>query len=103
MRWARCRKPNCEPNTPRRSLDSHALPQTRNDGPAEPRSSINEIQSEPPQIAAGLEVNSDKNRRQHSFRMLPSRFAPPAAYFIACGLMGDPVPPVMMSGGPEKK
>lgn len=24
-------------------------------------------------------------------------------YFIACGLIGDPVPPVMIKGGPEKK
>jgi hypothetical protein len=24
-------------------------------------------------------------------------------YFIACGLIGLPVPPVMISGGPEKK
>jgi hypothetical protein len=24
-------------------------------------------------------------------------------YFIACGLIGDPVPPVMTSGGPQKK
>ena len=25
------------------------------------------------------------------------------AYFIACGLIGLPVPPVMISGGPQKK
>src|SRR5436305_13272756 len=25
------------------------------------------------------------------------------SYFIACGLIGDPVPPVMISGGPQKK
>ncbi len=24
-------------------------------------------------------------------------------YLIACGLIGDPVPPVMISGGPQKK
>ena len=24
-------------------------------------------------------------------------------YFIACGLIGLPVPPVMISGGPQKK
>jgi hypothetical protein len=24
-------------------------------------------------------------------------------YFIACGLIGEPVPPLMMSGGPQKK
>ena len=24
-------------------------------------------------------------------------------YFIACGLIGEPVPPVMISGGPQKK
>ncbi len=24
-------------------------------------------------------------------------------HFIACGLIGEPVPPVMMSGGPQKK
>jgi hypothetical protein len=24
-------------------------------------------------------------------------------YLIACGLIGEPVPPVMISGGPEKK
>ena len=24
-------------------------------------------------------------------------------YFIACGLSGEPVPPVMTSGGPQKK
>jgi hypothetical protein len=24
-------------------------------------------------------------------------------YFIACGLSGEPVPPVMISGGPQKK
>jgi hypothetical protein len=26
-----------------------------------------------------------------------------APHLIACGLIGDPVPPVMMSGGPQKK
>jgi hypothetical protein len=26
-----------------------------------------------------------------------------AIYFIAWGLIGEPVPPVMMSGGPQKK
>ena len=25
------------------------------------------------------------------------------AYLIACGLIGEPVPPEMMSGGPQKK
>ena len=25
------------------------------------------------------------------------------SYLIACGLIGDPVPPVMISGGPVKK
>jgi hypothetical protein len=25
------------------------------------------------------------------------------SYFIACGLIGLPVPPVMISGGPQKK
>jgi hypothetical protein len=25
------------------------------------------------------------------------------AYLIACGLIGDPVPPLMMSGAPQKK
>jgi hypothetical protein len=25
------------------------------------------------------------------------------AYFTACGLSGEPVPPVMMSGEPQKK
>jgi hypothetical protein len=30
------------------------------------------------------------------------RFAP-ERYLIACGLIGDPVPPVMISGGPQKK
>jgi len=24
-------------------------------------------------------------------------------YLMACGLMGEPVPPVMTSGGPQKK
>jgi hypothetical protein len=24
-------------------------------------------------------------------------------YFIACGLSGEPVPPVMISGAPQKK
>jgi hypothetical protein len=24
-------------------------------------------------------------------------------YLIACGLIGEPVPPVMISGGPQKK
>jgi hypothetical protein len=24
-------------------------------------------------------------------------------YFIACGLIGEPVPPVMINGGPQKK
>jgi hypothetical protein len=24
-------------------------------------------------------------------------------HFIACGLIGEPVPPVMISGGPQKK
>ena len=24
-------------------------------------------------------------------------------YFTACGLIGEPVPPVMISGGPQKK
>jgi hypothetical protein len=24
-------------------------------------------------------------------------------HLIACGLIGDPVPPVMISGGPQKK
>jgi hypothetical protein len=24
-------------------------------------------------------------------------------HFIACGLIGEPVPPVMASGGPQKK
>jgi hypothetical protein len=24
-------------------------------------------------------------------------------YFIACGLIGEPVPPLMISGGPQKK
>jgi hypothetical protein len=24
-------------------------------------------------------------------------------YLMACGLIGEPVPPVMMSGGPQKK
>ncbi len=33
----------------------------------------------------------------HSVRSFPS------PHLIACGLMGDPVPPVMMSGGPQKK
>jgi hypothetical protein len=26
-----------------------------------------------------------------------------APYLIACGLMGEPVPPVMTRGGPQKK
>jgi hypothetical protein len=26
-----------------------------------------------------------------------------STYFIACGLMGEPVPPVMIRGGPQKK
>jgi hypothetical protein len=26
-----------------------------------------------------------------------------AIYLIACGLIGEPVPPVMISGGPQKK
>jgi hypothetical protein len=26
-----------------------------------------------------------------------------AAYLIACGLIGEPVPPVITSGGPQKK
>jgi hypothetical protein len=26
-----------------------------------------------------------------------------ASYFTACGLSGEPVPPVMMSGEPQKK
>jgi hypothetical protein len=26
-----------------------------------------------------------------------------AGYLIACGLIGEPVPPVMISGGPQKK
>jgi hypothetical protein len=25
------------------------------------------------------------------------------AYLIACGLIGEPVPPVMINGGPQKK
>ena len=25
------------------------------------------------------------------------------SYLIACGLIGEPVPPVIMSGGPQKK
>jgi hypothetical protein len=25
------------------------------------------------------------------------------AHLMACGLIGEPVPPVMMSGGPQKK
>jgi hypothetical protein len=35
----------------------------------------------------------------------PLRGGGPAAsaYLIACGLIGDPVPPVMTSGGPQKK
>ena len=34
-----------------------------------------------------------------------TRFEPcgPAGYLIACGLIGEPVPPVMTSGGPQKK
>ena len=27
----------------------------------------------------------------------------PRAYLIACGLIGEPVAPVMISGGPQKK
>ena len=29
--------------------------------------------------------------------------APLPGYLIACGLIGEPVPPVMISGGPQKK
>jgi hypothetical protein len=28
---------------------------------------------------------------------------PLRGYLIACGLIGEPVPPVMISGGPQKK
>jgi hypothetical protein len=28
---------------------------------------------------------------------------PALCHLIACGLIGDPVPPVMISGGPQKK
>ena len=33
----------------------------------------------------------------------PVRCTRPRVYLIACGLIGEPVPPVMISGGPQKK
>jgi hypothetical protein len=40
-------------------------------------------------------------------KMSPTRTSfvrrPRADYLIACGLIGEPVPPVMTSGGPQKK
>jgi hypothetical protein len=33
----------------------------------------------------------------------PSGFPRPDFHFIAWGLIGEPVPPVMMRGGPQKK
>jgi hypothetical protein len=33
--------------------------------------------------------------QQHAYEFTP--------YLIACGLIGEPVPPVMTSGGPQKK
>ena len=36
----------------------------------------------------------------------PGYIGPPATelyHLIACGLIGEPVPPVMTSGGPQKK
>jgi len=32
-----------------------------------------------------------------------AKLAAGSGHLIACGLIGDPVPPVMISGGPEKK
>jgi hypothetical protein len=35
---------------------------------------------------------------------MPGHYTSPLRlYLIACGLIGEPVPPVMMSGGPQKK
>ncbi len=33
----------------------------------------------------------------------PAGPAATACYLMACGLIGEPVPPVIMSGGPQKK
>ena len=37
--------------------------------------------------------------RRDGATLLPGR----DIYLIACGLIGEPVPPVMISGGPQKK
>jgi hypothetical protein len=34
---------------------------------------------------------------------LAGRIVSHSRYLIACGLIGEPVPPVMISGGPQKK
>jgi hypothetical protein len=37
------------------------------------------------------------------FAKLAGLAASHSRYLIACGLIGEPVPPVMISGGPQKK
>jgi hypothetical protein len=56
-------------------------PAPRNDHPF-PREDVEALE------AGGIKVRSASGR---------------IAYLIACGLIGEPVPPVMISGGPVKK
>jgi hypothetical protein len=37
------------------------------------------------------------------FAKFTRRVVSHSRYLIACGLIGEPVPPVMISGGPQKK
>jgi hypothetical protein len=43
------------------------------------------------------------NRSASSGRMTVPLMIVALTYLIACGLIGDPVPPVITSGGPQKK
>ena len=50
----------------------------------------------------------ERRRRRHRFAPVHGRVEPRRRriaddHLIACGLIGEPVPPVMMSGGPQKK
>ena len=53
-------------------------------------------------------MTNDGRQRPEGKRSLDDLIRPPSSviviyYLIACGLIGDPVPPVMIKGGPQKK
>jgi hypothetical protein len=51
--------------------------------------------------ARAVALRGSRLRRSH-LRVTEIGLAP-IYYLIACGLIGEPVPPVMISGGPQKK